>query len=45
MGNPPPSSNGVPGQRNSTPGSLPSRAMPVVDDPDDEVDVPPFMRR
>ncbi|MFL6143443.1 MAG: cell division protein FtsZ [Labedaea sp.] len=40
-----PSGNGVPGQRNSTPGGLPNRAMPVVDDPDDEVDVPPFMRR
>ncbi|HWE88871.1 MAG TPA: cell division protein FtsZ [Pseudonocardiaceae bacterium] len=26
-------------------GSLPSRAVPVEDDPDDEVDVPPFMRR
>ncbi|MFI9817142.1 cell division protein FtsZ [Saccharothrix variisporea] len=26
-------------------GSLPSRAVPVTDDPDDEVDVPPFMRR
>jgi cell division protein FtsZ len=35
----------VPGQRASTPGSLPSRARPVIDDPDDEVDVPPFMRR
>ncbi|HEV2781981.1 MAG TPA: cell division protein FtsZ [Actinophytocola sp.] len=43
---PPPANNhGVPGQRSGTPGSLPSRAMPVVDDPDDEVDVPPFMRR
>ncbi|OXM48125.1 cell division protein FtsZ [Amycolatopsis alba] len=31
---------------NSTHGSLPSRATPVHDDPsDDEVDVPPFMRR
>ncbi|WP_433274818.1 cell division protein FtsZ [Actinosynnema sp. CS-041913] len=26
-------------------GGLPSRAVPVTDDPDDEVDVPPFMRR
>ncbi|CCH34141.1 cell division protein FtsZ [Actinosynnema sp. NPDC047251] len=26
-------------------GTLPSRAVPVTDDPDDEVDVPPFMRR
>ncbi|MGH3763493.1 cell division protein FtsZ [Actinophytocola sp.] len=26
-------------------GSLPGRAVPVTDDPDDEVDVPPFMRR
>ncbi|MFC0108792.1 cell division protein FtsZ [Kibdelosporangium aridum] len=26
-------------------GHLPSRAVPVTDDPDDEVDVPPFMRR
>jgi cell division protein FtsZ len=31
---------------NSTQGSLPGRALPVHDDPaDDEVDVPPFMRR
>lgn len=31
---------------NATQGSLPGRAMPVHDDPsDDEVDVPPFMRR
>jgi cell division protein FtsZ len=29
----------------STSGGLPSRAVPVTDDPDDEVDVPPFMRR
>jgi cell division protein FtsZ len=29
----------------STGGSLPSRAVPVTDEPDDEVDVPPFMRR
>ncbi|MEU5692525.1 cell division protein FtsZ [Actinosynnema sp. NPDC020468] len=26
-------------------GSLPPRIVPVTDDPDDEVDVPPFMRR
>jgi cell division protein FtsZ len=26
-------------------GSLPNRAVPVTDEPDDEVDVPPFMRR
>lgn len=26
-------------------GGLPSRAVPVTDEPDDEVDVPPFMRR
>ncbi|MBW4720106.1 cell division protein FtsZ [Saccharothrix obliqua] len=26
-------------------GTLPGRAVPVTDDPDDEVDVPPFMRR
>ncbi|TDV46301.1 cell division protein FtsZ [Actinophytocola oryzae] len=26
-------------------GSLPGRAVPVTDEPDDEVDVPPFMRR
>ncbi|WP_367136719.1 cell division protein FtsZ [Saccharothrix sp. HUAS TT1] len=32
----------VPG---SVSGSLPNRAVPVTDDPDDEVDVPPFMRR
>jgi cell division protein FtsZ len=29
----------------SNSGTLPSRAVPVTDDPDDEVDVPPFMRR
>ena len=46
MGTPPATGNGVPGQRNfTTNGSLPSRALPVMDDPDDEVDVPPFMRR
>jgi cell division protein FtsZ len=26
-------------------GGLPTRAVPVTDDPDDEVDIPPFMRR
>ncbi|WP_020674321.1 cell division protein FtsZ [Amycolatopsis nigrescens] len=32
--------------QNSTHGSLPGRAVPVTDDPsDDDVDVPPFMRR
>jgi cell division protein FtsZ len=35
---------GLPGHTPST-GGLPSRAVPVTDDPDDEVDVPPFMRR
>jgi cell division protein FtsZ len=29
----------------SSSGGLPSRAVPVTEDPDDEVDVPPFMRR
>ncbi|GAB3466048.1 cell division protein FtsZ [Actinophytocola sediminis] len=29
----------------ATSGSLPARPVPVADDPDDEVDVPPFMRR
>jgi cell division protein FtsZ len=29
----------------SNSGGLPSRAVPVTEDPDDEVDVPPFMRR
>ncbi|HEU5471540.1 MAG TPA: cell division protein FtsZ [Actinophytocola sp.] len=38
----PATGNGVPGQRG---GTLPGRTTPVVDDPDDEVDVPPFMRR
>jgi cell division protein FtsZ len=32
-------------QPTGTTGGLPSRAVPVADDPDDEVDVPPFMRR
>ncbi|MFD1149778.1 cell division protein FtsZ [Saccharothrix hoggarensis] len=35
----------TPGLQGSTSGTLPSRAVPVTDDPDDEVDVPPFMRR
>ncbi|WP_199433331.1 cell division protein FtsZ [Qaidamihabitans albus] len=40
-GYPPPASSAPRGQ-----GSLPGRAMPVTDDPsDDDVDVPPFMRR
>ncbi len=30
---------------NGSSGTLPTRAVPVTDDPDDEVDVPPFMRR
>jgi cell division protein FtsZ len=33
------------GYASERPGSLPSRAVPLPDDPDDEVDVPPFMRR
>jgi len=40
----PAATNGVPGQRNTAQSGLPGRAVPV-DDPDDEVDVPPFMRR
>ncbi|HVV21252.1 MAG TPA: cell division protein FtsZ [Pseudonocardiaceae bacterium] len=36
-------SSGLP--QGSNTGGLPSRAVPVTDDPDDEVDVPPFMRR
>jgi cell division protein FtsZ len=46
MGGSVPPSTGAPrrgGQGNG--GSLPSRAVPVTDEPDDEVDVPPFMRR
>jgi cell division protein FtsZ len=40
----------LPGQRatgfdSNRPGHLPGRAVPVTEDPDDEVDVPPFMRR
>ncbi|WP_033437761.1 cell division protein FtsZ [Saccharothrix sp. NRRL B-16314] len=35
----------TPGLQGNTGGTLPSRAVPVTDDPDDEVDVPPFMRR
>ncbi|MBP2324017.1 cell division protein FtsZ [Kibdelosporangium banguiense] len=45
-----PANPNLPGQRatgleNARPGHLPGRAVPVTDDPDDEVDVPPFMRR
>jgi cell division protein FtsZ len=29
----------------SRPGGLPNRAVPVGDDTDDDVDIPPFMRR
>ncbi|HEX3592879.1 MAG TPA: cell division protein FtsZ [Pseudonocardiaceae bacterium] len=36
--------SGLPDHRTGT-GGLPSRAVPVTEDPDDEVDVPPFMRR
>jgi cell division protein FtsZ len=36
---------GMPPSGANNHGSLPSRAVPVTDDPDDEVDVPPFMRR
>ncbi|TWP50261.1 cell division protein FtsZ [Lentzea tibetensis] len=43
---PQPQGNGYPAPRSLSPnGSLPSRPIPVTDDPDDEVDVPPFMRR
>ncbi|MBB5805151.1 cell division protein FtsZ [Saccharothrix ecbatanensis] len=35
----------TPGMQGNTGGTLPNRAVPVTDDPDDEVDVPPFMRR
>ncbi|PRY42478.1 cell division protein FtsZ [Umezawaea tangerina] len=38
------SQSNLPNQH-GTGSSLPSRPMPVTDDPDDEVDVPPFMRR
>jgi cell division protein FtsZ len=38
------SQSGLPGQH-GTGSTLPGRPMPVQDDPDDEVDVPPFMRR
>ena len=40
----PPSASPRPRPAGST-GSLPPRAVPVTDEPDDEVDVPPFMRR
>jgi cell division protein FtsZ len=36
---------GMPASGTNNHGSLPSRAVPVTEDPDDEVDVPPFMRR
>ncbi|HEX3787756.1 MAG TPA: cell division protein FtsZ [Pseudonocardiaceae bacterium] len=41
----PGSSTQHPNHYTPTGGGLPSRAVPVADDPDDEVDVPPFMRR
>jgi cell division protein FtsZ len=40
----PPSSSSRP-RTPGTGGSMPNRAVPVTDEPDDEVDVPPFMRR
>ncbi|GAA3435718.1 cell division protein FtsZ [Kutzneria kofuensis] len=40
----PATGNGYPSQPERH-GSLPSRAVPLPEDPDDEVDVPPFMRR
>ncbi len=40
----PPAASPRPRPTGST-GSLPPRAVPVTDEPDDEVDVPPFMRR
>ncbi|MCI2420532.1 cell division protein FtsZ [Saccharopolyspora sp. K220] len=33
------------GGTSSRPGALPNRAVPVNDDTDDDVDIPPFMRR
>jgi len=41
----PPNSTANRPRTQSTGGSLPNRAVPVTDEPDDEVDVPPFMRR
>jgi cell division protein FtsZ len=41
----PPNSTAARPRTQGTGGSLPSRAVPVTDEPDDEVDVPPFMRR
>jgi cell division protein FtsZ len=38
------SQSGLPSQHGAG-SSLPGRPVPVTDDPDDEVDVPPFMRR
>ncbi|HEY0447887.1 cell division protein FtsZ [Actinophytocola sp.] len=45
MGGSVPPSAGSPRRTGQGSGSLPSRAVPVTEDPDDEVDVPPFMRR
>jgi cell division protein FtsZ len=45
MGGSVPPSGGTARRPAAGSGSLPSRAVPVTDDPDDEVDVPPFMRR
>ncbi|MGX7829429.1 cell division protein FtsZ [Actinokineospora sp. 24-640] len=42
---PAPSQAAQPVARPTSQGSLPHHAFPVGDDPDDEVDVPPFMRR
>ncbi|MCG8914614.1 cell division protein FtsZ [Actinokineospora sp. PR83] len=42
---PPPGSVPRPLSGAGSQGSLPGRPVPVTDDPDDEVDVPPFMRR
>jgi len=41
----PPTSSSTQRGTQGAAGSLPSRAVPVTDEPDDEVDVPPFMRR
>ncbi len=45
MGGGAPPSGGATRRPGSGSGSLPGRAVPVTEDPDDEVDVPPFMRR
>ncbi|MCO1582241.1 cell division protein FtsZ [Crossiella sp. SN42] len=43
---PPRTSSGLPPVSSGLGGSLPSRSVPITDEPDDdEVDVPPFMRR